>query len=73
MDESTLEELITVAEDAVAAVEEAVVAVEDAVSELGDEAPEELIERARKLRAGFYGVALRLIAGFCHGVVALAG
>jgi len=51
MDESTLEELITVAEDAVAAVEEAVVAVEDAVSELGDEAPEELVERARKLRA----------------------
>lgn len=51
MDESTLEDLITTAEDAVAAVEEAVVAVEDAVAELGDEAPEELIERARKLRA----------------------
>ncbi|MPR60621.1 hypothetical protein D7027_02085 [Ochrobactrum intermedium] len=50
MDESTLEELIVAAEDAVAAVEEAVVAVEDAVAELGDEAPEELIERARKLR-----------------------
>ena len=50
MDESTLEDLITTAEDAVAAVEEAVVAVEDAVAELGDEAPEELIERARKLR-----------------------
>jgi len=50
MDESTLEELIVAAEDAVAAVEEAVVAVEDAVAELGDEAPEELVERARKLR-----------------------
>jgi hypothetical protein len=50
MDESTLEDLITTAEDAVAAVEEAVVAVEDAVAELGDEAPEELVERARKLR-----------------------
>lgn len=50
MDETKLEELITVAEDAVAAVEDAVVAVEDAVAELGDEAPEELIERARKLR-----------------------
>lgn len=51
MDESTLEDLITTAEDAVAAVEEAVVAVEDAVAELGDEAPEELVERARKLRS----------------------
>lgn len=51
MDESTLEDLITTAEEAVAAVEEAVVAVEDAVAKLGDEAPEELIERARKLRA----------------------
>ncbi len=50
MDESTLEELIVVAEDAVAAVEDAVAAVEEAVSELGDEVPEELIERARKLR-----------------------
>ncbi|MDH0123298.1 hypothetical protein ABE562_04870 [Brucella intermedia] len=50
MDESTLKELIVAAEDAVAALEEAVVAVEDAVAELGDEAPEELVERARKLR-----------------------
>lgn len=50
MDETKLEELITVAENAIAAVEDAVVEVEDAVAELGDEVPEDLIERARKLR-----------------------
>lgn len=50
MDETKLEELITVAEDAIAAVEDAVVEVEDAIAELGDEVPEELVERARKLR-----------------------
>lgn len=50
MDEAILEELIAVAEDAMAAVEEAVVAVENAVEEFVDELPDDLAERARKLR-----------------------
>lgn len=49
MDE--LDDLITAAEDAVTAAEEAVVAVEDAIAEAGDDASDETVERARKLRA----------------------
>ena len=50
MDETELVELVEAAEAAADIVDEAVIAVEAAIEELGDAAPDEIIERARKLR-----------------------
>lgn len=50
MDETELVELVDAAEAAAEIVDEAVAAVEAAIEELGDDAPDEIVERARKLR-----------------------
>ncbi|WP_343314041.1 hypothetical protein AAIB41_02535 [Brucella sp. BE17] len=50
MEEQDLIELVDAAEAAAEIVEEAVAAVEAAIEELGDSVPEEVLERARKLR-----------------------
>ncbi len=50
MDETELAELVDAAEAAAEVVDEAVAAVEAAIEELGDDAPDEIVERARKLR-----------------------
>lgn len=50
MDENELVELVEAAEAAADIVDEAVIAVEAAIEALGDAAPDEIIERARKLR-----------------------
>lgn len=50
MDETELVELVEAAEAAADIVDEAVVAVEAAIEELGDDAPDEIVARARKLR-----------------------
>nr|WP_312196585.1 hypothetical protein [Brucella anthropi] len=50
MDETELVELVDAAEAAAEIVDEAVAAVEAAIEELGDDAPSEIVERARKLR-----------------------
>jgi len=50
MDETELVELVDAAEAAAEIVDEAVAAVEAAIEELGDSVPDEIVERARKLR-----------------------
>lgn len=50
MNEDELIELVEAAEAAAEIVEEAVIAVEAAIEELGDTVPDEILERARKLR-----------------------
>lgn len=50
MTEDELIELVEAAEAAAEVVDEAVIAVEAAIEELGDTVPDEILERARKLR-----------------------